>query len=424
MKKIIGIFSISVLCSLNALAQETTEETSSDYNRWSIDINGGLSRPTQPMTVGYYTEDFSLFHVDLGARYMFSPNFGLKADVGYDSYDESPNDSGEFNGTYSRINLQGVVNLGRILKFEDFTQRLNLQFHTGLGYSFMETDAFDGKDEMTNILLGLTTQFKISERIALNADFTMVNNISQHYTFDGYTGGVDGPIIEDRGFNGTLYNATLGLSIYLGKNEKHADWVTGDSKYDELEKRVAELEIMLNDTDRDGVADYLDVEPNSITGVAVDTKGRSIDVNQNGIPDELEKHFDALKNTNNGDVNLTASGLNVEELINGGYINVYFNFNSANPTRESFDAINFVKTYLLNNPSKSVDIIGFADEIGNTEYNNTLSETRANNVKSILAKSGIDSSRLMIKAKGEDTSVDASSADARRLVRRVTFKLN
>ena len=28
-----------------------------------------------------------------------------------------------------------------------------------------------------------------------------------------------------------------------------------------LEQRVAQLEIMLNDTDRDGVADYVDVEP-------------------------------------------------------------------------------------------------------------------------------------------------------------------
>ncbi len=156
---------------------------------------------------------------------MFNPKFGLKADIGIDKYDQSKN-SLPFKGEYYRANLQGVVNVGRILNFEDFSQRLNLQLHAGFGYAYLQTDAFDGKDEMTNVPIGLTAQFKISERVALNADFTMINNISQHYTFDGNTGGVDGPIIQDRGFNSTMYNATLGFSIYLGKNGKHADWVS------------------------------------------------------------------------------------------------------------------------------------------------------------------------------------------------------
>lgn len=44
----------------------------------------------------------------------------------------------------------------------------------------------------------------------------------------------------------------------------------------------------MNDTDKDGVPDYLDVENNSIAGVTVDTKGRMVDKNNNGVPDELE----------------------------------------------------------------------------------------------------------------------------------------
>ena len=44
----------------------------------------------------------------------------------------------------------------------------------------------------------------------------------------------------------------------------------------------------MNDADKDGVPDYLDVENNSIAGVAVDTKGRMVDKNTNGVPDELE----------------------------------------------------------------------------------------------------------------------------------------
>ena len=419
MKKIIYL-SVALTGFLNLYSQEKTEKISTDYNKWSIDINAGLSRPTTPFTQGYFVEDLSFFHVDFGARYMFNPKFGLKADIGIDKYDQSKN-SLPFKGEYYRANLQGVVNVGRILNFEDFSQRLNLQLHAGFGYAYLQTDAFDGKDEMTNVPIGLTAQFKISERVALNADFTMINNISQHYTFDGNTGGVDGPIIQDRGFNSTMYNATLGFSIYLGKNGKHADWVADNSELIALEQRVAQLEIMLNDTDRDGVADYVDVEPNTIGGITVDTKGRGIDMNSNGVPDEVESYIERMKK---GDTNIsTKGGQSIEDLINGGYINVYFDTDSSKPKPESMDAVNFVIQYLRNKPNASVDLIGYADEIGNSEYNKSLSVARSTYVKDIITKAGINASRLNTIGQGEDNSVDANSKEARSLVRRVTFKL-
>lgn len=420
MKKIITLFSVSVLSSLSLFAQEntqTTEVSSSEYNRWSVDVNAGLSKPTAPFTVNYYSSNTNFIHGDLGVRYMLNNKFGLKLDFGLDSF-KNKSEASEFEGKYYRTSLQGVVNLGRILNFDEWTNTINLQAHTGAGFSFMTNDNFDGNDDMTNFILGLTAQFRLSNRIALNADFSMINNVNQQYTFDGYE---DPAVSEDRGFNSTLYNATLGLSIYLGKNEKHADWVSSDSKYDALEKRVAELEMMLNDTDRDGVADAFDVEPNTITGIDVDTKGRGIDMNKNGVPDQVEAYIEKMKKDNTA---TTQSGTSLEEMINSGYINVYFDFNSSKPTAASYDAINFITNYLRNNPSKKADVYGFADEIGNSEYNQNLSASRANYVKDVITKAGINANRMTIKPQGEDTSVDAKSADARKLVRRVTFKLN
>lgn len=419
MKKFITIITFSVFGVLNTYAQEQTEtETSTDYNRWSVDLNAGLSKPIAPFTVNYYASNTTFIHGDLGVRYMLNNKFGLKLDFGLDSF-KNKSESSAFEGKYYRTSLQGVVNLGRIMNFEEWTNTINLQAHTGAGFSFMTNDKFDGNDDMTNFILGLTAQFRLSNRIALNADFTMINNVNQKYTFDGYE---DPAVSEDRGFNSTLYNATLGLSIYLGKNEKHADWVSSDSKYDALEKRVAELEVMLNDTDRDGVADAFDVEPNTITGIDVDTKGRGIDMNKNGVPDQIEAYIEKMKKDT--PVAQVDKGASLEEMINGGYINVYFDFNSSKPTAASYDAINFITNYLKNNPSKSADVYGYADEIGNSEYNTSLSASRANYVKDVITKAGINADRMTIKAQGEDTSVDANSAEARRLVRRVTFKLN
>lgn len=417
MKKIIAILSFSVLANLNVIAQEKTQTTVEEFNKWSVDLNAGLSKPTAPFTANYYSSNTNFIHGDLGVRYMFNNKFGLKVDFGLDSF-ENKTESFEFKGKYYRSSLQGVINLGRIMNFGDWTNTINLQAHTGAGFSFMTNDNFDGNDDMTNFILGLTAQFRLSNRVALNADFTMINNVNQQYTFDGFE---DPAVAQDRGFNSTIYNATLGLSIYLGKNAKHADWVTSDSKLNALEKRVADLETMLKDTDNDGVADYLDVEANTMEGMDVDSKGRGIDKNKNGVPDQVEAYIEKMQKEN---APVVQSGTSLEEMINGGYVNVYFDFNSSKPTAASYDAINFITNYLKNNPSKKADVYGYADEIGNTEYNKNLSASRANYVKDVITKAGINAERMTIKPQGEDTSVDPKSADARKLVRRVTFKLN
>ncbi len=389
-----------------------------DYNRWSIDINTGTTKPTAPLANGYFVKTFDLSHVDLGVRYMMNNKFGVKLDFGYDKFNNSKN-SLPLESDYYRTNLQGVANLGRIFNFENWTERFNVLAHAGAGYSFMTSNAYSGTDNMANLLGGLTGQVKLSERISLNADFTLIKNAQQSRTFDGNANAVG------NGFNGTMYNATVGVSIYLGKNKKHADWYFEENpakKLAELDKRVGDIETNLNDTDRDGVPDYLDVENNSITGVAVDTKGRMVDLNKNGVPDELEKYLAQNyvdKNTHAD----TTDALMVKKLINEGYISTYFDVNKATPTNDSADGIAFMLTYLRSNPSISVDIIGNADETGNAASNDRLALARANTVKNTLVKAGIEASRLNVISKGEDKSVDVNSRDARRLVRRVIFQV-
>jgi OOP family OmpA-OmpF porin len=79
--------------------------------------------------------------------------------------------------------------------------------------------------------------------------------------------------------------------------------------------------------------------------------------------------------------------------------------------------------YLKNNPGKSADIIGYADEIGSSSYNTELSRKRAEAVKKVAVNAGIDASRLNVIANGEDTSVNKNSKEARQIVRRVTFQV-
>ncbi|RED26762.1 OOP family OmpA-OmpF porin [Flavobacterium cutihirudinis] len=385
-----------------------------EYNKWSIELNGGVNKPTRAMTPGYATESLNFFHGDLGVRYMFNPKFGLKLDVGYDQFKEKK-DTPDFESRYVRASLQGVVNVGRALNFETWTNTFSLLAHGGFGVAQISTETgFGGQDYMAHGIAGLTGQVKLSNRVALTGDLTGIVNGRQNWNFDGMGTTTAGS------FDGVLLNASVGLTFYLGKNEKHADWVGEEDRISELEQRVDLIESGLLDTDKDGVADLYDLEPNSIAGVAVNTKGQSIDTNQNGVPDELESYLDKTYEKK-GSGNMTNN--TVEELINSGYVNVYFDFNSAKPTNASLSGVDFLVKYLKNNPGKSADIIGYADEIGKTSYNTELSRKRAEAVKKVAVNAGIDASRLNVIANGEDTSVNKNSKEARQIVRRVTFQV-
>ena len=421
MKKILLTLSVFALTS-SVFAQTdepatSTETNSSDYNKWSIELNGGVNKYQRPATGGFYTSTPSPWNADFGVRYMFNNKFGLKLDAGYYSF-TGKDESMDFDTHLYRTDLQLVANVGRVLSFETWTNRLGLLAHGGFGYAQLKSDNHDFTDKMGNFMIGLTPQLRLSDRVALTGDFTTLLTFSQDRSFDGATA------TTGRGFQGILFQGSIGLTVYLGGKEKHADWVTLDSELkkeiDALENRLSTIETGLTDSDQDGVPDMFDAEPNSMAGVAVDTKGRTIDRNNNGVADELESYFE----NKYGDKGTSSTaGMDVKSLINDGYVNVYFDFNKTQPTTESASGINFLVKYLKANPSASADVVGYADEIGNADYNKNLSQQRANNVKQILVDAGISGSRLNVVGNGEDTSVNKDSKQARQIVRRVTFKI-
>ncbi len=414
MKKCL-LLSFLMISVANVNAQET-EKKESGFDKWSIELNGGVNKPSRTMSSGFYTKTFNLFHADLGVRYMFNPKFGVKLDFGYDKFEDGKG-SPAFESTYLRTSLQGVVNIGRVLNFETWTNTFGLLAHGGFGASQLTSkNGFQGEDYMGNGILGLTGQIKLNNSIVLTGDITGIANGKQQHNFDGMSQ------VTTSAIDGILMNASVGLTFYLGKNEKHADWYF-ENKTDEieaLEKRLAFVETGLADTDKDGVADLYDLEQNTTAGVAVNSKGQAVDVNKNGVPDELESYLDKTYGQNG---NATASNGTIEELINGGYVNVYFDFNSDTPTSSSVSGIDFLVKYLKANPSKNAQIVGYADEVGDASYNQALSQRRADAVKNIAVNSGISASRLTVVANGEDNSVNKDSKEARQIVRRVTFSV-
>lgn len=417
-----GLFSSAIF------AQE--QQGQQDFNRWSIELEAGVHWVAEPYAPGYFSSLPSFFQGSLGVRYMLSNRFGLKVDVGYANIeagaeDDLQLDSQPFQTRYLRTSLQGVINAGDILNFRSWTNTFNLLFHGGGGYSrytYQEGEAnvpvpSDDADEMYHVMAGITPQIKLSDHIVFTLDATFIGNLHQSSTIDGTQH------FAADGFDGLMVNGSAGLTFYLGSAEQHADWYTGvkTTTLDSLEQVITAMKDQMLDSDQDGVANYLDQEPNTVNGVAVNTKGIAVDKNDNNIPDELEYELDARYITK-AEMNEMEGGL-ITDLLNKGYVNVYFNFNSTEPTEYSLNAINYLITYMSENPSAEAELIGYADEIGNVEYNQELSLARAQKVEDIMEAAGIDPERLTVTGNGEDDSVEKSSQQARQLVRRVTFRL-
>lgn len=396
--------SILVLASLAFIGVQAQE--TAGYNKWSVDLNGGVNKPVSPMTNRYTTSTPNLWSANVGVRYMFNNKFGIRLGGGYDSFSEKK-DTPKFESNIWNVNLQAYANLGRVLGFEDWTSDLGVLVHAGGGYSQLRGDFLKKRDQMLFATAGITPQVRLSNRIALLLDASLYLNARQDFSYDTKS------VATRRVFKGAHLTTTIGLNIALGKEEKHADWAANSAKDNEdVAKRVAALE--------DNVSD--------LKGKVANKQDKMNDANGNGIPDEIESYLNnnyqakggsVANNNNNSDF----SGDVVSDLIKKGYISAYFDFNSSTPQVSSTWAIDIVVKYLKENSGANVLISGYADELGGTNYNSSLSQKRANAVKDILVKAGVSASRISTEGKGEDTSVDKSSSRARQIARRATFSL-
>lgn len=419
----------------------------SNYDKWSVELNVGANNAIYNWSSGYYDRKvLNMWHADLGVRYMFNTKFGLKADAGFDQLKNHP-DSKEFETRQWRFSLQGVLNLGRILSFEDWTKSLSLLFHAGPGYALLQNDNFTENDGMLNVMAGLTGQIRLNDRLALTADITGMNNFGMQHTWNGLSRDADyltvTTVIPSQVVNGQtipgqsvtsqvanpanqytkylnpLLNVSLGLTYYFG-NREHADWYLEE---DNLAQRVDNIEEMLKDDDDDGVPNYLDQEPDSAPGAVVDTKGRTIDSNGNGVPDVIEQYI-AENYPATGTSGVLSDSNILRQLIDSGIINVYFDYDKSDPFDASIGGVDFVVEYLKMNPKASVDVLGFADPVGGNAYNQALSQRRADAVKQILVSKGINASRINAKGQGIDGDFQGSAVSAHQLARRVIFKIN
>jgi OOP family OmpA-OmpF porin len=105
--------------------------------------------------------------------------------------------------------------------------------------------------------------------------------------------------------------------------------------------------------------------------------------------------------------------------------NIFFDFDKYELKKESFLELDRLVTLLKKSATMKIEISANTDNIGTEEYNDKLSIKRAEAVFNYLvAKTGVDKSRIVMKHYGELMPVASNAtAKGRQLNRRVEFKI-
>lgn len=131
------------------------------------------------------------------------------------------------------------------------------------------------------------------------------------------------------------------------------------------------------DSDNDGVTDNVDKCPDTAAGVAVDAVG---------CPRK-------------GSITLEG---------------VTFELNSARLTPESRNILDGVAVDLKKYPRLKVELQGHTDSSGADRYNLTLSQQRANAVRTYLTEQGVPATQLLAKGYGETQPIDDNASEEGR----------
>jgi len=171
------------------------------------------------------------------------------------------------------------------------------------------------------------------------------------------------------------------------------------------------------DGDRDGVADHVDDCPNTVAGARVDARGCELDSDNDGVVDRL----DQCPNTRPG-VEVDVNGCEIGEEIDLPGVNFESNSDRLLPGAEQ--VLNDAAETLRRNPNIRVEVEGHTDSDGAAEYNESLSQRRAETVRDYLVARGVAANRLTARGFGEtqpvaDNSTAAGKAQNRRVVLRV-----
>jgi len=385
MKKIVLMIFICSMFTTYVTAQDL------GYDKFQIELQGGLVRPAHNFSAGFTPAkyaDFGGFKV--GIRYSFNEYLGLKGSFVYDMLKGTGWETTHLGG-----DLEGTINMGRVLNFQTWTKSLNVIAHGGVGIGSLSYDRtnIDG-DMVGSGIAGLMGLLKISDKVSLFVDGSARLLFKQNRAFDG------GP--KNVTFRPAIYSAQIGLAFSLGKKgNPSADWFIRETPLAPLVNDINTLKQQVGNNSRNIDSNKSAINALSSRVDGLESRIRTIETKEPTVISEQ----DALK-----------------QLFKGGALNAFFAFDSYVPYDANISTLFAVVKYLQSNNANIV-LTGYADERGNAKYNTDLSLKRAEKVKQMLVDGGINAGRIEVKGAGVDKSFERKSDTSYQMSRRVEIAI-
>ncbi|SFI14531.1 OmpA family protein [Halpernia frigidisoli] len=316
---------------------------------------------------------------------------------------------------YDAISLLGDLNFSNLLRRVDNKSNFRWALHGYAGIGTLAYRAYQktpaGQVLMTEIKpfqfnslfgqAGAGLKYKVSRRIDLETRLMYV--VTTDDQFDG--GGAPTSAVNQReeGTSDNFFNATVGLSLKLGKHESHLMWHDPLQeiyyKLDVLAAKNQDIEVCKKgDADNDGVCDDWDRQLDTPAGARVDGAGVALDTDLDGVIDLYDKCVVVPGPVENQGCPVAGTGVvtDPQRALEG----IEFDLNSDRVLSSNTPILNSAASY-INSSNTSYSVIGGTDTRASDSYNQNLSERRANNVKSYLVKNGADAAKLDAIGRGE-----------------------
>ncbi|MBU8883932.1 OmpA family protein [Kaistella sp. DKR-2] len=316
---------------------------------------------------------------------------------------------------YDAISLLGDINFSNLLRRVDNKSPFRWALHGYAGIGTLAYRAYledaSGQRLMTEIKpfklgsmfgqAGAGLKYKVNRRIDLEG--RVMYFVTGDDQFDG--GGEQYSAINRRedGVSDNFFNATLGLSLKLGKHESHLMW------HDPLQEIYYKLDVLADknqdvevckkgDADNDGVCDDWDRQLDTPAGARVDGAGVALDTDLDGVIDLYDKCVVVPGPVeNNGCPTNSSSTITDNTRTLEG---IEFDLDSDKILPSNTPILNSAVSY-INSSAGSYNVIGGTDTRASDAYNQRLSERRANTVKNYLIQNGVDAGKLNAIGRGE-----------------------